>query len=52
MDKGTIECIDISVTENERGATLIPLDDNEVLKGRYYNLHISSLNPGAIRGNH
>ena len=44
--------IDISLRRDERGFVCFPFDDDALLRGGYYNVHIPSMNPGTVRGNH
>ena len=37
---------------DDRGFVCFPFDGDALLNGRYYNVHIPSLNPGTVRGNH
>ena len=52
MEQSIIQQIDIPATKDERGMTVIPMEDSKILGGKYCNVHIPSINPGAIRGNH
>ena len=52
MEQSIIQQIDIPATKDERGMTVIPMEDSKLLGGKYCNVHIPSINPGATRGNH
>jgi len=42
----------IKLREDERGFSAKPLDEKLLKDGKALNLHIVSMNPGAVRGNH
>jgi quercetin dioxygenase-like cupin family protein len=52
MEQSIIQQIDIPGTKDERGVTVIPMEESKLFGGKYCNVHIPSINPGAIRGNH
>jgi oxalate decarboxylase/phosphoglucose isomerase-like protein (cupin superfamily) len=52
MEQSIIQQIDIPGTKDERGMTVIPMEESKLFGGKYCNVHIPSINPGAIRGNH
>lgn len=52
MEHSVIRQIAIPTTKDERGMTVIPLENSKLRGGKYCNVHIPSLKPGAVRGNH
>jgi len=43
---------ELNVSRDARGWNTHPLDESDLSAGRFANVHIVSMNPGAIRGNH
>ena len=52
MSEPLIKRIPVSLRQDERGFVCFPLDDDLLAQGKYYNVHIPSMNPGTVRGNH
>ncbi|MBN2168434.1 MAG: cupin domain-containing protein [Actinobacteria bacterium] len=50
MDK--VEIIQLNSDSDERGWVLRPFDDSVLETGRITNIHIVSIKPGSVRGNH
>ncbi|RMF94774.1 MAG: hypothetical protein D6734_07005 [Candidatus Schekmanbacteria bacterium] len=42
----------VEINRDERGFSVRPIDEEKLKEGKALNLHIVSMNPGAIRGNH
>ena len=42
----------IEIGKDNRGFSAKPVDENALKKGEALNLHVVSMNPGAVRGNH
>ena len=42
----------IEIRKDNRGFSATPVDENSLKKGKALNLHVVSMNPGAVRGNH
>ncbi|OGL46250.1 MAG: hypothetical protein A2W05_10090 [Candidatus Schekmanbacteria bacterium RBG_16_38_10] len=47
-----IEILDIETSADNRGIAIRPVSDEELQKKNIFNLHIVSLKPGVVRGNH
>ncbi len=47
-----IEIVDIEASSDNRGIAIRPLSDEKLQKKNIFNLHLVSLKPGVVRGNH
>jgi len=47
-----IELIDLATSSDSRGIAIRPISDKELQNQKLFNLHLVSLKPGVVRGNH
>jgi dTDP-4-dehydrorhamnose 3,5-epimerase-like enzyme len=52
MAEKLIKQIESPMTPDDRGFVCFPLDEEVLARGEYYNVHIPSMKPGVVRGNH
>ena len=47
-----LQVIPLDATRDTRGFAVAPITDTDLASGRAANLHVVSMHPGAVRGNH
>ena len=47
-----IELINLPTSSDNRGIAIRPISDDELKSKKLFNLHLVSLKPGVVRGNH
>jgi len=46
------EILDFNVLSDDRGWMIQPISNEQLISGKIKNVHVASLGPGVVRGNH